>query len=129
MCLNTSASLQDSQRVKNTFLFLTLFQCQPGDFSSSLFIFRATHEAPSLFLKGLCYIHLFSLYLCGYLWRPEDKLVGVGSLLPSCGFWGWNLGFQAWRHMPFLTEAHWPRLLLLAVGVIRFYKKLQTQNI
>lgn len=121
-CVSTPQHHFRTLKGQRTLFSPQLFQCQPGDFSSSSFIFRATHEAPSLFLKGLYCIQLFSVYLCGYLWRPEDKLAGVGFLLP--------LGLQAWWHTPFPSEAwQWPRLLLLAVGVIRFYKKLQTQNI
>lgn len=100
-CVSTPQHHFRTLKGQRTLFSPQLFQCQPGDFSSSSFIFRATHEAPSLFLKGLYCIHLFSVYLCGYLWRPEDKPAGVGFLLP--------LGLQAWRHTPFPSEAwQWP---------------------
>jgi hypothetical protein len=65
------------------------------------------------------------------VWRSEDKLVGVSSLLPLCRFWGLDPG-----HWPLPTEPScWPYTVLLFIhyyyllGIFFIYISNAIQNI
>lgn len=62
----------------------------------------AKHRAP---LSGSSFhLYLFTWCMCAWatedMWRSEDNLWRLGSLLPSCGSWVLILDAQAWCQAP-----------------------------
>lgn len=53
------------------------------------------------------------LHMCG----GQRHLEGVGPLLLSCGFPGWNLGHQAWWHVLY-TLSHFASISFLLFYIL-----------
>lgn len=50
-------------------------------------------------------LHVCVCFTCHGVWVViKGLLVRVGSPLPSCGFWGLNLGHQVWQRVSLCTE-------------------------
>lgn len=75
--------------------------------------FAHTCSMPNHFLMQnsitLCLPIYFYVYVPACLWRSEDNLQGVSSLLPSGGSQELNWDCQAWLQSPVPVEpCHWP---------------------